>query len=89
MTKQEAIKWWLLNLKKDISETEHQNLWYYAQDVDEIIEALEQEPKTGYWERIPYSAAGGFRCSLCHCKTLSKHWNYCPNCGAKMGSDRE
>lgn len=88
MTRPEAIKW-LSNLKWDIGKAQHQELWHYEQAIDEIIKVLEQEPKTGYWERIPYSVAGGFRCSLCHCKTLSRHWDYCPNCGARMGSDGE
>lgn len=56
MTKQDAIKW-LQSLKKDIGKTEHQDLWYYEQAIDEIIEALEQEPKRGKWipvsERLP------------------------------------
>lgn len=43
MTRQEAIKW-LYNLKKDIGKMQHQALWHYEQALDEIIEALEQEP---------------------------------------------
>ena len=44
MTKQNAIKW-LQNLKMDIGKTQHQELWHYEQALDEIIKALEQEPK--------------------------------------------
>jgi Zn finger protein HypA/HybF involved in hydrogenase expression len=39
---------------------------------------------TGEWERIPYSFTNGFRCSCCGTKSREKHWNYCPNCGARM-----
>ena len=38
----------------------------------------------GEWERIPYSFVGGYRCSCCGQKTLERHWNFCPNCGADM-----
>ena len=40
MTNQDAVKW-LDNLKKDIGQLRHENLWNYAQAIDEIIELLE------------------------------------------------
>lgn len=43
MTKTEAIKW-LSNLKMDIGKPQYQELWHYEQALDEIIQALEQEP---------------------------------------------
>ena len=47
-----------------------------------------EEPKHGEWERIPYSFAGGFRCSCCGTKACDNYWSYCPNCGARMkGAD--
>lgn len=49
-----------------------------------LIDAPIIEPKQDEWERIPYSFVGGFRCSCCGTKTIEKHWNFCPNCGAKM-----
>lgn len=42
----------------------------------------------GEWERIPYSLAGGYRCSICGQKSLENHWNFCPNCGAEMKGNR-
>jgi hypothetical protein len=60
---------------------------------EDAILALKDIPpaeKQGEWERIPYSFVGGFRCSCCGIKTLEKHWNFCPNCGARMkGADNE
>lgn len=47
-----------------------------AADVVEVVH--------GEWERIPYSFAGGYRCSCCGCKSTEKHWDYCPKCGTKM-----
>lgn len=38
----------------------------------------------GELERIPYSFVGGYRCSCCGQKTLERHWNFCPKCGADM-----
>lgn len=40
MTNEEAIKW-LTNLKQDIGSLRHENLWPYAQAIDEIIEMFE------------------------------------------------
>lgn len=43
----------------------------------------------GMWEKIPYSFAGGYRCSCCGQKTMENFWLYCPNCGAKMDGERK
>jgi hypothetical protein len=42
------------------------------------------EVRRGEWERIPYSFAGGYRCSCCGTKSMENYWNFCPNCGADM-----
>lgn len=42
MTKEEAIKW-LENLKQDIGQLRHEDLWPYAQAIDEIIDILEEQ----------------------------------------------
>lgn len=42
MTNQEAIKW-LENLKQDIGQLRHEDLWPYAQAIDEIMELLEEQ----------------------------------------------
>ena len=45
MRNEDAIKW-LENLKQDIGQLRHENLWHYAQAIDEITELLkEQEAK--------------------------------------------
>ena len=45
MTREDAIKW-LENLKQDIGQLRHEDLWHYAQALDEIAEILEeQEPR--------------------------------------------
>lgn len=64
------------------------------------IKALEQEPKTGHWighrehcemnNLRPSGLGSYFWCSECDCGIDSKNfsrvnYNYCPNCGAKMG----
>ena len=59
---------------------------------DEIIKALEQEPKTGHWT---YDRAN-VRCSNCgkgykdaFGRTSASTYNYCPMCGAKMFEPQE
>ena len=56
---------------------------------EEVIMMLPSADRPqGEWERVPYSFAGGYRCSICGQKSLENHFNYCPNCGAKMkGAD--
>lgn len=45
MTHEDAIKW-LENLKQDIGQLRHEDLWHYAQAIDEICGLLkEQEPR--------------------------------------------
>lgn len=54
----------------------------------ECLKAIKAVPSAdkpqGEWEDIPYSFAGGYRCSICGQKSLENDWNYCPNCGADM-----
>ena len=72
----------------DLYTKELHDLMYEAADTIEMLSEKAREPKQGEWERIPYSFVGGFRCSCCGTKTLEKHWNFCPNCGARMeGAD--
>ena len=94
MTREEAIKW-LSNLKTDIGKTQHQELWHYEQALDEIIQALEQEPKRGEWQRFNYSDGDVMECTNCGYRDWRDRWledevhNYCPNCGADMRGDEE
>lgn len=67
-----------------------------------ISEALEQEPKRGHWIShrehcenlgVMPSGLGAYEwCSNCDCgidvrEWYRNHYNYCPNCGAKMESE--
>jgi len=68
-------------------------------DYDRLCKALDQEPKTGHWighrehcENLGVmpSGLGTYEwCSNCDCgidvrEWHRNHYNYCPNCGAKM-----
>lgn len=99
MTKQEAVKW-LYNLKRDIGKTQHQELWHYEQALDEIIQALEQEPKIGHWI-YDYEYSDWFdvtyECSCCKRTIIVpyeaknevyKDYPYC-HCGAKMAESED
>lgn len=47
MTKEDAIKW-LENLKQDIGQLRHENLWPYAQAIDEVIAMMEEQDTNGW-----------------------------------------
>ena len=76
-----------------ISHTNDTNSEHYAyKRAKELIErqpTVEAKPVVkGEWERIPYSFAGGYKCSCCGRKSVERHWNFCPKCGAIMnGAD--
>lgn len=90
MTREEAIQ--ILNKSWTLS-TEG-----YPEARDMAIEALKQEPKTGYWKIIPFSNNYGeyrpkvYECSECGwkidlCRGLQQdtgHRLFCEHCGAKM-----
>lgn len=65
-TKESALEWLDFYLSLD----ERNNL----------IRALQQEPKTGHWIEGNYH----IRCSECGEDYTYRLRNYCPNCGAKM-----
>ena len=63
---------------------------FYADSLmEKLIEALEQEQKTGHWitrydmwgDKL--ITIGGYQCSECRQYNSDKD-NYCPSCGAKM-----
>lgn len=91
MTNEDAIKW-LENLKQDIGSLGHENLWPYAQAIDEIMELLEEkeaiESKTGHWIfESAYCDAWSHACSECGKRmttAYNTYANYCWNCGTKM-----
>lgn len=62
----------------------------------DAIEAVEDVPqKTGKWiKKIIPSTLGYYECECSECGHIWQYrevlnWNYCPNCGAKMGVDEE
>ena len=83
MTREEAImqienRWSIM----DYGESEA-----LGEALDMAIEALEQEPKREKWEH--YLKEGlKWKCSGCGSR-YTVPWSYCPNCGARMGSDEE
>ena len=56
-----------------------------------ILEALEEEPKTGHWIKIkPYPLQmHDYECSECGHETDDNTENYCSDCGAKMIEPQE
>ena len=84
MTNEDAIKW-LENLKQDIGQLRHEDLWHYEQAIDEIIATMEEqeavEPKTGHWFKIHGGTVA--QCTICGCWGQI-NMNFCPWCGAKM-----
>lgn len=52
------------------------------------IEALEQEPKRGYWLEAKEEDPCWYRCSECG-RLYDLDENYCPNCGARMEGNEE
>ena len=85
MTREEAIK----NIKKHCY---FANLIPQAKEaLDIAIEALEQEPKIGYWIRVDETKV---KCSECEVIHLIAQYpigeiKFCPNCGTKMVESEE
>ena len=76
----------------------------YIQTINQLMDWLEQEPKRGHWighrehcENLGVmpSGLGAYEwCSNCDCgidvrEWHKNHYNYCPNCGAKMVEPQE
>lgn len=86
MTREEAID--CFEGLKIYLKTEHID----QEAIDMAIEALQAEPKHGEWieeRNITTDGKGytAYRCSVCQCAVLTKLYNFCPNCGAKMDGD--
>lgn len=92
MTRAEAVNW-LINIRADIGQARHSELWNYEQALADIIDLLEtqSEQETGKWIPQP---GGGYCCSKCgryalhdvdgKFALLFTKSKYCPHCGAKM-----
>lgn len=72
----------------------------YIQTLNKVMDWLEQEPKTGYWEWVQYDynpKLGNWHCSECRCVVIEcvgkkekggiPLYKYCPQCGVKMESE--
>ena len=59
-----------------------------SEALDMAIEALQQEPKRGYWLDAREEDPCWYICSECK-RMVDDDSNYCPNCGARMESDTE
>lgn len=65
--------------------------------VDDTLDYIDSEPAAdvapvqhGQWiEKEKYTFGIMYDCSLCEDRILDNghHWNYCPNCGARMTED--
>lgn len=71
------------------------NQW--ASDAIAILAITPVEPKKGHWNGISDGYADGYpvydewECSCCGLIEEGEEptWNYCPNCGAKMGVEEK
>lgn len=92
MTNQDSIKW-LENLKQDIGQLRHEELWHYEQAIDEIVELLkEHEVKTiiKKWHINPLGDYSRLHCPWCDReldRQSAKEYVACPYCGRKVTWD--
>lgn len=94
MIREEIIKW-LESLKAEMGKSEYGALWHYAEAIDMAIEALQDRPK-GEWIAVSEYGRWMRKCNSCGWKQFIDspkmrgwHYNYCPNCGAKMERKEE
>lgn len=62
-----------------------------CRDTADLLETMEQKPKTGHWVRVDENK---LRCSACEVIHLIAQYpngkiGWCPNCGAKMIKPQE
>lgn len=84
MTNEDAIKW-LENLKQDIGSLRHENLWPYAQAIDEVIDMLDEqekrnEPMKPTLNESHSYVSDAFKCGKCG-HAIRFHAKYCEDCG--------
>lgn len=95
--KRDMIKW-LNNLKSDIGQPQHSQLWQYAEIIDVIAKYLEStERSKGEWIKSYFNECCGtdenhnpvfrktpcVKCDQCGEKRRNEE-KFCPNCGANM-----
>lgn len=86
MTNKDAVKW-LENLRQDIGQLRHEDLWHYEQAIAEIMEVLKEQ------EAIkPVLEQDSMVCGICGHEVIwqkmigdgiwaDEQLNFCPNCG--------
>lgn len=99
--KKDMVKW-LNNLKSDIGQPQHSQLWHYVEILDVIAKYLEstERPKGkwidkgwhGDWQ-FETDGRGNcwveYECSECGFHNKGSKSDFCPNCGADMrGEDK-
>lgn len=89
----------LIDADKLIEETqEHIDEWNGWEDttdgmkiIQEVIRempTIDAEPvRHGHWIKVDDDVPIAYDCSECDAM-VSRPYNYCPNCGAKMGEDK-
>ena len=82
MTNEDAIKW-LENLKQDIGKLRHEDLWPYAQAIDEIIALLEEQEAVEPIIMDNIILGTSRKCSKCN-RALFPAGKYCPHCGRSV-----
>ena len=69
-------------------ETDGMNCYECVNGISDNFEALQQEPKRGYWLEAREEDPCWYICSECG-RMVDDDSDYCPNCGARMESDEE
>ena len=75
----------------DRTSTGHIRVSDLCRDTANLLEALEQEPKTGYWIRVDKEKLKCSKCEVTHFIAQYPHGciDWCPNCGARMVEPQE
>lgn len=83
--KQKAID--ALKISAPVRAITQEEFYDYVQAINQIMDWLEQEPRTGHWVDWDdgFSAC---ECSECKHAEFTKS-KYCPNCGIKMDNPLE
>lgn len=99
MTREELIR----NLKYTMEKHKNDNVNTFDTNISvmckDILDYLEQEPKTGHWIKygVPRCGEQHYKCTSCGYyinfgqwgEIYTKEFKYCPNCGCRMVEPQE